>query len=66
MRQDYCILRSSSGGYMHMHTEEMASDHGANVPERASGFRPTAWGDFFINYSPDPLQAWLYMYIFNL
>ncbi|OQU82480.1 hypothetical protein SORBI_3006G247500 [Sorghum bicolor] len=40
-----------------MHTEEMASDHGANVPERASGFRPTAWGDFFINYSPDPLQS---------
>ncbi|RLN40188.1 hypothetical protein C2845_PM01G14970 [Panicum miliaceum] len=30
----------------------------ANVPERASDFHPTVWGDFFINYSPEPLQAW--------
>ena len=43
----------------------MASDN-ANIPERASGFRPTVWGDFFISYSPKPLQAWLYMYNFPL
>ncbi|CAL4931028.1 unnamed protein product [Urochloa decumbens] len=28
----------------------------ANGPERASDFHPTVWGDFFINYSPEPLQ----------
>ncbi|KAF8721048.1 hypothetical protein HU200_023462 [Digitaria exilis] len=28
----------------------------ANVPERASDFHPTLWGDFFIDYSPEPLQ----------
>ena len=31
----------------------------ANVPERASDFHRTVWGDFFINHSPEPLQAWL-------
>jgi len=33
----------------------------ANVPEteRASNFHRTVWGDFFINHSPEPLQAWL-------
>ena len=31
----------------------------ANVPEteRASNFHRTVWGDFFINHSPEPLQA---------
>jgi hypothetical protein len=31
----------------------------ANVPERASDFHRTVWGDFFINYSSEPLQAWV-------
>jgi hypothetical protein len=34
----------------------------AEIPERASDFRPTVWGDFFINYNPEPLQAWLLVY----
>ena len=29
----------------------------ANVPERASDFHRTVLGDFFINHSPEPLQA---------
>ena len=32
----------------------------ANVPEMAAGFHPTVWGDFFINYIPQPSQACLY------
>ncbi|KAL6648161.1 hypothetical protein ACP70R_012385 [Stipagrostis hirtigluma subsp. patula] len=28
----------------------------ANVAEKASDFHPTVWGDFFINYTPEPLQ----------
>ena len=29
----------------------------AGVPEMAPVFQPTVWGDFFINYDPEPLQA---------
>uniref|UniRef100_A0ACD5XFU7 Uncharacterized protein n=1 Tax=Avena sativa TaxID=4498 RepID=A0ACD5XFU7_AVESA len=34
----------------------MASHAGATVPEMAPVFQPTVWGDFFINYDPEPLQ----------
>ncbi|KAM0916357.1 hypothetical protein ACQ4PT_010236 [Festuca glaucescens] len=35
----------------------MAShDATAAVPEMAPVFQPTVWGDFFINYDPEPLQ----------
>ncbi|TVU47047.1 hypothetical protein EJB05_06625, partial [Eragrostis curvula] len=34
----------------------------ANVPVVAAGFHPTVWGDFFINYSPEPFQACLSMF----
>ncbi|NP_001141562.1 Tau-cadinol synthase-like [Zea mays] len=35
----------------------MASHNASvSVPEMASGFHPTVWGDFFIDYSPQPSQ----------
>lgn len=43
-----------------------ASGHGIRSGnELASSFEPSAWGDFFINYEPKPLQAYIYIFYFS-
>lgn len=39
------------------HTHKFMASSSCTAPKAAPEFHPTVWGDFFINYEPQPLQA---------
>jgi hypothetical protein len=39
---------------------------GSAVHEEVLGFEPSVWGDFFINYEPQPLQAYYHTVISHI
>jgi hypothetical protein len=50
------------------HTSEKARHHRIKVEMAStvsSGFHPTVWGDFFINYAPPMLQACILRSLFT-